>query len=199
MSLYTLGNNGTEETTLSQKVEESKAILKQAEALQEKDLEQAYALLKQYTRLSDSIYTAKLSQECSLQPSSYNHSWIIYTLICIAGSILFILAIIGIVRYIRYYREFNQPSTTFELHPTAIGIYPERPGNQRLRSITLTHREKQILRLCCKGLHDKEIARLLYISERTLHTHMNNIFQKCGVINTEELVRFAFINSLIMD
>ena len=38
---------------------------------------------------------------------------------------------------------------------------------------------------------DKEIANLLCISGRTVGTHKANIFKKCGVSNTVELVNFA--------
>ena len=42
------------------------------------------------------------------------------------------------------------------------------------------------------GLQDKEIAARLNISERTVGTHKMNIFKKCGVSNTVELVRLYY-------
>lgn len=191
---------------------ESKATRGMAEALKDKDPREALTMLNRHVQLSDSIFSEQMAQKLSLFQAKYNesekqhqntmerhHTWLRIILLIIFGGTLLILAIIGCVRYIRYRREFLQPTTTMELHPTAMDIYKERPGNHELRSITLTNREKQILRLCCKGLQDKEIARLLYISERTVNTHKSNIFRKCGVNNTVELVRFAFTNSLIMD
>lgn len=191
---------------------ESKATRGLAETLKKKDPERAFAMLNRHVELSDTIFSSQMAQKLSLFQAKYNqsedkhqamielhHTRFRNILLLLFGAVLLILAIIGGVRYIRHRREFMQPTTTLELHPTAIGIYNERPGKQNLESITLTNREKQILRLCCKGLQDKEIARLLYISERTVNTHKSNIFRKCGVNNTVELVRFAFTNGLIMD
>lgn len=191
---------------------ESKATRGLAEVLKEKDPEKALAMLTRHVELSDTLFSERMAEKLSLFQAKYNQSEDNYKammelhhtrfrniLIILGCIILIIIAIIASVRYIRHRREFMQPTTTLELHPTAIGIYNERPGNQNLTSITLTNREKQILRLCCKGLQDKEIALLLYISERTVNTHKSNIFRKCGVNNTVELVRFAFTNGLIMD
>ena len=49
--------------------------------------------------------------------------------------------------------------------------------------VTLTPREKQILRLIAHGLSDKSIAWLLAISENTVNFHLKNIYRKLGVHN----------------
>lgn len=46
---------------------------------------------------------------------------------------------------------------------------------------SLTRREKEIARLLCQGVSNKEIAESLYISERTVKNHLGNIFEKIGV------------------
>ena len=51
------------------------------------------------------------------------------------------------------------------------------------RPVTLTRREKQILRLIAHGLSDKSIAWLLAISENTVNFHLKNIYRKLGVHN----------------
>ena len=53
---------------------------------------------------------------------------------------------------------------------------------------TLTLREQEIVRLCCKGLQNKEIADRLNISTRTVETHKNNIFRKLEINSTAELI-----------
>lgn len=45
----------------------------------------------------------------------------------------------------------------------------------------LTEREAEILRLVARGLANKEIARQLSISEKTVKVHLNNVFGKLGV------------------
>ena len=53
---------------------------------------------------------------------------------------------------------------------------------------SLTAREAEIARLCCKGLLSKEIADQLNISQRTVETHKNNIFRKLEINSTAELI-----------
>ena len=45
----------------------------------------------------------------------------------------------------------------------------------------LTKREQQIVDGVARGLRNKEIARHLNISEKTVKSHLNNIFQKLGL------------------
>ena len=45
----------------------------------------------------------------------------------------------------------------------------------------LTKREQQIVDGVARGLRNKEIARQLNISEKTVKSHLNNIFQKLGL------------------
>jgi DNA-binding CsgD family transcriptional regulator len=51
----------------------------------------------------------------------------------------------------------------------------------------LTNREKEIVRLICKGNTHKQIAENLYIAERTVAKHVQNIFEKVNVSNRMEL------------
>ena len=45
----------------------------------------------------------------------------------------------------------------------------------------LTGHEERVLQLVGRGLTNKEIARLLGITPRTVEFHMNRIFEKMGV------------------
>lgn len=50
----------------------------------------------------------------------------------------------------------------------------------------LTEREVEIIRLLCSGLSRTEMASQLYISERTLYNHIQNIYMKLDVTNAIE-------------
>ena len=62
--------------------------------------------------------------------------------------------------------------------------HQRRTNNQTPAAlVTLTRREKQILRLIALGLSDKNIAWMLAISENTVNFHLKNIYRKLGVHN----------------
>jgi DNA-binding NarL/FixJ family response regulator len=48
---------------------------------------------------------------------------------------------------------------------------------------TLTKRETEILRLVAEGLTNEEIGKKIFISEKTVKTHLTNIFDKLKVNN----------------
>ena len=55
------------------------------------------------------------------------------------------------------------------------------PVNEAIRN--LTKREVEILRLVAEGLSNEEIGRKIFISEKTVKTHLTNIFDKLKVNN----------------
>lgn len=55
----------------------------------------------------------------------------------------------------------------------------------------LTSMEKNILQLICSGQKRKNIAEVLYMSERTLSNHLQHIFEKLNVSSTVEAVTKA--------
>jgi DNA-binding NarL/FixJ family response regulator len=55
----------------------------------------------------------------------------------------------------------------------------------------LTPREKEVLQLICKQLNSNEIAEKLFLSNRTVEGHRNNLLLKTGSRNTAGLVLYA--------
>ena len=62
---------------------------------------------------------------------------------------------------------------------------------------SLTHREKQVLKLIAEGYTNKEIADMLYMSVKTVMGHRTHIMGKLNVHSRTELVKFAIRKGLI--
>jgi pSer/pThr/pTyr-binding forkhead associated (FHA) protein len=60
-----------------------------------------------------------------------------------------------------------------------------------------TQRQLQVLRLAARGLSNKEIARRLYVSERTVKAYLSSVFDKLGVNNRAGAVTAALRLGLI--
>jgi two-component system OmpR family response regulator len=56
----------------------------------------------------------------------------------------------------------------------------------------LTRRELEVLRLLAEGREQREIARELFISPKTVSTHTQNVFRKLGVRNRAQAVAAAY-------
>ena len=54
--------------------------------------------------------------------------------------------------------------------------------------VYLTRREGEVAGLVARGLSNREIARLLVITERTAETHVGNILQKLGLVSRAQLI-----------
>jgi signal transduction histidine kinase/DNA-binding CsgD family transcriptional regulator len=57
--------------------------------------------------------------------------------------------------------------------------------------VQLTPREMEVIQLLAEGLSNKEIARLLFISPRTVNFHLDNIYSKLGVSSRTEAAIYA--------
>ena len=61
----------------------------------------------------------------------------------------------------------------------------------------LTKREREILRLIVEGRTNKQIARHLSRSERTVEYHRNRLMRKMAAHNSAELVRLALARGMV--
>jgi DNA-binding NarL/FixJ family response regulator len=74
-------------------------------------------------------------------------------------------------------------------------------GRQTLKTRTayetLTHREREILKLIAEGYKNKEIGDDLCISVKTVEKHRANIMEKLGLHNVQALTTFAIEKGLV--
>lgn len=61
----------------------------------------------------------------------------------------------------------------------------------------LTEREKEIIKLLCQQKTAKEIGELLFITQRTVEGHKNNLFTKIGVRNVAGLIVYALQKHIV--
>jgi DNA-binding NarL/FixJ family response regulator len=67
---------------------------------------------------------------------------------------------------------------------------PSAAGDGRAQ-VDLTDRERQVLGLLASGLANKQIARRLGISEKTVKGHLTNLFQRIGVSDRTQAALWA--------
>jgi DNA-binding NarL/FixJ family response regulator len=65
------------------------------------------------------------------------------------------------------------------------------------RSKLLTERELEIVRLVGEGHSNRELARMLWVTEQTVKFHLTNIYKKLGVSNRTEASRWAQAHGLL--
>jgi DNA-binding CsgD family transcriptional regulator len=61
----------------------------------------------------------------------------------------------------------------------------------------LSARERELVTLVAKGQTDAQIAAQLYISPRTVHTHLDRIRDKTGCRRRADLTRLALTTGLV--
>ncbi|MGW4516875.1 response regulator [Streptomyces sp. NPDC004393] len=66
------------------------------------------------------------------------------------------------------------------------------PGNEPLSA-----REREVLALVAKGTSNREIARVLFISEATVKTHLSHLYAKLGVKDRAAAVAVAYDRGIL--
>ena len=61
----------------------------------------------------------------------------------------------------------------------------------------LTGREREVMKLLAEGKPNRDVAKTLHISPRTVDSHRANIIKKLGISGNAELVQVALKNGLI--
>ena len=85
----------------------------------------------------------------------------------------------------------DQAISLSAMHPS---LYARAPGPQNDVKASLTERECEILYELRQGATNQDIARVLFISENTVRTHLYNVFRKISVKNRTQAVSWASRN-----
>lgn len=74
-----------------------------------------------------------------------------------------------------------------------------RTTTQEIPLDVLTEREREVVRLVAMGRSNREIAEQLFISEKTVKTHISNILAKTNLEHRTQLAIYAIKNKLVED
>lgn len=102
--------------------------------------------------------------------------------------------LINAIRNVSEGQSFIQPNMTRELVREFNRVTlndKEKPDDGNL-----TTREIEVLELIAEGMINKEIAKQLYISEKTVKNHVSNIFKKLNVSDRTQAAIYAFKHNL---
>ncbi|MCP4180131.1 MAG: response regulator transcription factor, partial [bacterium] len=80
---------------------------------------------------------------------------------------------------------------------TKNSIRKQKERSNQINIPTLTNREKEILILICKGDDTFSISTQLFISERTVEKHKQNLMNKTKTHSTAKLIVFALKNNIV--
>jgi DNA-binding NarL/FixJ family response regulator len=63
--------------------------------------------------------------------------------------------------------------------------------------VFFTEEEINLIRLCYRGYYNKEISKMLNLSDKSIEFYLNKLYKKMNVSNRVEMIRYALINQLI--
>ena len=68
----------------------------------------------------------------------------------------------------------------------------------RTKDERLSYRELEVLEMVCKGKSNQEVAKILFLSEKTVKNHLTNIFRKISVTDRTQAVLYAIKNKIVV-
>jgi len=101
--------------------------------------------------------------------------------------------VIDAIRSVAKGHSVIHPSMTKKFLSFEQRVEPE-PVN---KSSILTEREKEVLLCLVQGMNNKEIAKSLFISDKTVKIHVSKIFKKLEVKSRSQVVIYAVQNQLV--
>ena len=111
-----------------------------------------------------------------------SYPWEVY-----GGLVAVLFTVVGVAVGLKWAR----PQERVVVREVAV---PERPftfDEGKLRELGITAREFEILGLIARGLSNREIGELLFVSENTVKTHSSRLFMKMDVKRRVQAVQKA--------
>lgn len=99
-------------------------------------------------------------------------------------------ALAGAIRSVHAGHVLLQPEVAVAL------LSQDESGTGSGRSTSLTEREREVLGLIADGRSNREIARALVLSEKTVKTHVSNILMKLDLADRTQAALWAVRNGL---
>ncbi|CAM5645082.1 DNA-binding response regulator [Streptomyces spiroverticillatus] len=99
-------------------------------------------------------------------------------------------ALAGAIRSVHAGHVLLQPEVAGAL------LAQDDPHNGQGRSTSLTEREREVLALIADGRSNREIARALVLSEKTVKTHVSNILMKLDLADRTQAALYAVRHGL---
>jgi DNA-binding NarL/FixJ family response regulator len=84
-----------------------------------------------------------------------------------------------------------------ELAQKMLNTFQGGSGGSRLAPPPLTERELEVIRALAQGMSDRQIARSLGISEKTVRNHTSNIYRKLHIFDRTQAVIYAVREGVI--
>jgi ATP/maltotriose-dependent transcriptional regulator MalT len=81
----------------------------------------------------------------------------------------------------------------------ALALAVGSPIRSQREQRTISGRERDVLQLVAEGFHNDEIGRRLFISPKTVKTHLHNIYEKLNVGSRTEAAMKAKEAGLLRD
>ena len=99
------------------------------------------------------------------------------------------------MRYVMSGKKYLSPEIQAKMVAAYLG--GEKDSKPRESWETLTHRERQILKLVAEGRTNNEMAGYLNISTKTVAKHRDNLMRKLDLHNASSLTAFAVTRGLL--
>lgn len=84
-------------------------------------------------------------------------------------------------------------------HPSVLDTGPRLAETDAGEPPSLTPRELEVLQLVAQGLANKQIAKTLAVSDKTVKTHVSNILAKVGAADRTQAAIYAMRRGLVID
>ncbi len=121
----------------------------------------------------------------------HDHEWLIREILS-AGARAFVLKSEGVPALIKAIESVLEHKPFFAAKASETLLNSLRSSGQKANeSSPLTGREREIVRFLANGKSNKEVARTLGISVKTVETHRAAIMRKLGFSSLASLVRYA--------